>query len=212
MAERKVHDSETGYDIERLRVDKPRRGYPWYLMLVGLVLMSYFSINMIMNCVFAVDLSSDGMRVVQREAIYDDSGNLVREPEVIVLQGVSGWVEGFAPWLAVNGYIISLGALLFGLGYVMTERKKDKLEVSLFKMRILGCYLCLLALLMLALGLDRVFFIPHGPKEGVLDWMDWYILEFMAHSVWVVVLAAMGTFFLKIRMVDGGNGAMPAEA
>ena len=185
-----------------MRVEEPRRGFFWFMMLAGTALIAYFTLNIAFNCVFAVDLAGDGVNVVLKEAEYDDAGNLVVPPEVLTLHGVTGWVEGFAPWMAVNGFTLALGSLLFGLGYVMTERKKEKAAVSVFKMRALGWYLCLVAALMIALGVDRVFFIPHGIGEGVLSWMDWYVLEFLGHTVWAAVLLVMAAFFLRVNMLE----------
>lgn len=196
---------------ERVRIDEPRKGFFWFVMLVGLVLMAYFTLNMVLNCVFAVDLAGDGVKVVLKEAVYDDAGNPVGQPEVVVLHGVTGWVEGFAPWLAVNGFVVSLGALLFGLGYVMTERRRENAAVSIFKMRLLAAYLSLLALLMLLLGVDRVFFIPRGYGEGVLAWTDWYVLEFLAHCIWAVVLVSLAAFFLGVKVRGEAGGRAEKE-
>ncbi|NPV59564.1 MAG: hypothetical protein HPY75_07865 [Actinobacteria bacterium] len=183
-------------------MEETRRGFFWFMMVAGLVIIAYFTLNMAFNFVFAVDLAGDGVNVVLKEAEYDDGGNLIAPPEVLTLHGVTGWVEGLAPWMAVNGFTLALGSLLLGLGYVMTGRMREKAAVSIFKMRLLGWYLGLVAALMFVLGVDRVFFIPHGVGEGLLSWMDWYVLEFLAHTVWAVVLLVLAAFFLRVEMVQ----------
>ncbi|OFW55635.1 MAG: hypothetical protein A2Y75_05470 [Candidatus Solincola sediminis] len=187
------------------KVDKQGKNYFWLLMLIGLILITYFSINMLINFINGVDLAGVGISVVQKEALVDNNGEIVTPAEVIVFHGISGWVESFSPWLALNGYLLALGSIFFGLGYVMTRRREEKLAVSLFKMRLFAGYLFLIALMMLILGIDRVFFIPHGPKPTVLLWTNWYILEFLAHILWAAVLGVLFVFFFKVRQVGSND-------
>lgn len=184
-----------------LGVDTPRKGFFWLLMAIGLILMAYFAVNMVFNAIYAVDLAGKGVAVVLKEAEYDQQGQMVKEPEITTLHGVSGWVESFAPWLATSAYILALGAIFFALGYVCTRRREEKLAVSLYKMRLLGGCLAAVALLMVVLGCDRVFFIQHGGRESVLDWTNWYILEFLAHIVWALVLGVLSLFYLRVQRV-----------
>lgn len=187
-----------------VKVDTPGKTFFWFLMLVGVILIAYFTINLVINAIYAVDLAGDGVSVVQKEAVVEN-GQVIEQPEVLVLHGVTGWVENFSPWLAVNTYVLALGAIFLGLGYVMILKKEDKVAVSLYKMRLLGGYFMVVAALMLGLGMDRVFFIPHGHKPTVLTWTNWYILEFLAHLIWAVVLAVLSFFYLRVRRIDGGE-------
>lgn len=187
--------------------DTPGRGYFWFLMLVGLVLVAYFSVNLAFNAVYAADNASNGVPVVWKDAVYDDSGQVVSGPEGVVLHGFSGWVEAFSPWLAMNAYILALGTLFFGLGYVMTRRREDGAAVSIFKVRMLGGYIALVSLLMLVFGVDRVYAVPHGHKGTVLAWTSWYVLEFLAHIVWAVVLGALSVFCMRVQRVDEAAAA-----
>jgi hypothetical protein len=168
------------------KVDTQKRGFFWMLMLIGMVLIVYFTLSMVINMVFAADLAGDGV------AAATEGG------ETITLHGISGWVAVFSPWLALNAYLLTLGTIFFGIGYVMTLQKEDKLAVSLFKMRILGWYLALVVLLMVVLGTDRIFFLTSAAKEGALAWIDWYIFEYLAHIVWAVILAILAVFFLRV--------------
>lgn len=184
-------------EARSVRLDSARRGFFWFLMLAGLVLIVYFTLNMAINLVFGIDSANQGVTVVTREPAYEN-GSLVQEGESQVLSGVSGWVAVFAPWLAVNAYYLALGALIFGIGYVMTPKTEERVPVSLLKMRMLACYLVLVALLMVILGLDRVYFLPRAAVGGALAWIDWYIFEFLAHIVWAVVLALMAAFLFRV--------------
>jgi hypothetical protein len=187
-----------------ISVDAPGKPFFWFLMLVGMVLIAYFTFNMVVNFVYAVDLAGDGIQVVLKDAVVVD-GQMDEEAEVTVLRGVSGWVEGFAPWLALNAFTLFIGVFIFGTGYVMTARDEDKLAVSLFKMRILACYLALLALLMLVLGVDRIFFIPHAERAAFLSWFDWYVIELLAHIIWAVLLAIFSVFFMRVGGLPGND-------
>jgi hypothetical protein len=190
--------------VGMVKVDTTGKTFFWFLMLVGVILIAYFTINLVINAIYAVDLAGDGVSVVQKEAVVEN-GQVIEQPEVLVLHGVTGWVENFSPWLAVNTYVLALGAIFLGLGYVMILKKEDKVAVSLYKMRLLGGYFMVVAALMLGLGMDRVFFIPHGHKPTVLTWTNWYILEFLAHLIWAVVLAVLSFFYLRVRRIDGGE-------
>jgi hypothetical protein len=192
--------------MDMVKVDAPGRNFFWFLMLIGVILIAYFSFNIIMNAIYAVDLSGKGVNVVLKEAVVENN-TVISEPEIITLHGVTGWVENFSTWLAVNAYILALGTIFFGAGYILTAKKDDKVAVSLFKMRILGGYMLVLSLLMLVLGIDRVYFIPHGAKSSVLVWMDWYVLEFLAHIIWAVVLAALSIFYLRVKRTDDLDGS-----
>jgi hypothetical protein len=197
--ERKAEETMGSEKGDRLiRVDELKKGFFWFLMLAGIVLMVYFTLTLIINMVYAADLAGGGVNVVLEEPVFED-GNLVKEAEAVALHGVSGWVAAFSPWLATNAYYLALGAIFFAIGYVLTPMREEKLAVSLFKMRILGWYLVLVVLIMLILGVDRVFFLPHEAKTEVLAWIDWYIFEFLAHLVWAVVIAILAMFFLRVR-------------
>jgi len=175
-------------------VDTMRRGFFWMLMLIGMVLIVYFTLSMAINMVFAADLAGDGV------AAATEGG------ETITIHGISGWVAVFSPWLALNAYLLTLGTIFFGIGYVMTQKKEDKLAVSLFKMRILGWSIVLVVLLMVVLGTDRIFFLPSAAKEGALAWIDWYIFEYLAHIVWAGILAILAVFFLRVgRRAPAGD-------
>lgn len=180
-----------------MRVDTLKRGFFWLLMLIGMVLIVYFTLSMIINMVFAADLAGEGVSAATEGG------------ETITLHAISGWVAVFSPWLALNAYLLTLGTIFFGIGYVMTPKKEDKLAVSLFKMRILGWYLVLVVLLMVVLGTDRIFFLTSAAKEGALAWIDWYIFEYLAHIVWAAILAILAVFFLRVRCMapagDEGN-------
>lgn len=190
----------------------PPRPFLWFLAVIGLILIAYFTINIALNLAFAVDSASKGVPVVWKEATYDESGQMVSGPEGVVLRGINAWVEELAPWLATNTYLLVLGSifLAFGLAYALARREGGELAVFLFEMRLLGAYLGLVALLMVALGIDRVYFIPHGPRSGTLGWIDWYILEFLAHILWAAVLAVLAAFYLRLRGKDEGD-ASPSE-
>ena len=195
----------------RVRVDSPGRPFFWFVMLAGMILIAYFSLTMVMNFTYAIDLAGDGVQVVLEEAVIAD-GQVVEEPEVVVLHGINGWVESFAPWLAVNAFTLFLGVFLFGLGYTMTGRKEEGVAVAMFKMRILGGYLAVLSLLMLVLGVDRVFFIPHGPRATFLSWFDWYVMEFLAHLIWAVLLMVFAVFFMRVDRMPGDGEETAAAA
>ncbi len=192
---------ENGSQSQNIKVDAPGRSFFWFLMLAGILLIAYFSLNMVVNFIYAVDLAGDGIQVVLEDAVVE-GGQVVEEADVIILRGMSGWVESFAPWLAVNASTMFLGAFIFALGYMMTGRRKERVAVSLFKMRMLGSYMALLALIILILGMDRVFFIPHGARPTFLSWFDWYVMEFLAHIIWAVLLAVLSCFFLRVKEVD----------
>lgn len=179
-----------------MRVDTSKKGFFWLLMLVGMVLIAYFTLSMVINMVFAAELAGDGVSVAAEGG------------ETITLHGFSGWVAVFSPWLAINAYLLTLGTIFFGIGYVMTPKKEDKLAVSLFKMRILGWYLALVVLLMVVLGTERIFFLPSAAKEGALAWIDWYILEYLAHIVWAVILSILAVFLLRVgrKNPEGDEG------
>ncbi len=201
----KWFETEKKEGMDMVKVDAPGRNFFWFLMLIGVILIIYFSFNLIMNAVYAVDLAGKGVNVVLKEAVVENN-TVISEPEVIVLHGVTGWVESFSTWLAVNANLLALGTIFFGLGYIFTVKKEDKVAVSLFKMRLLGGYMLALSILMLALGIDRVYFIPHGAKPSVLSWMDWNVLEFLAHLIWGVVLAALSIFYLRVKRIGNNNG------
>ncbi|MGQ9536113.1 MAG: hypothetical protein ACUVT4_02625 [Actinomycetota bacterium] len=167
-----------------------------FLSAAGLILVGYFTLTMIINMIFGVDLANKGVLTVIKEPQYQD-GELVDQGESIVLYGVSGWVAGFAPWLAVNGNLLTLGVVLFGIGFALTSRREDKFAVTVFKLRILAWYLLGVALLMIFLGGDRVYFLPHPAKNGVLAWIDWYIFEFLAHVIWAALISCLAIFFLR---------------
>jgi hypothetical protein len=180
-----------------------KKGFFRFLALVGLVLVAYFTLNIVINMVYGVDLAGKGAVVVVREPRYQGD-QLVDEGESVVLHGVSGWVSAFAPWLAVNANLLALGVILFGIGFTLTAREPEKSAVTLFKLRILAWYLLAVALLMLVLGIDRIYFLPHAETGGVLGWIDWYIFEFLAHVVWATIVAILAIFFLRYA---GENGA-----
>ena len=169
-----------------VHVDTLKKGFFWLLMLIGMVLVVYFTLSMIINMVFAADLAGEGVSAATEGG------------ETITLHGISGWVAVFSPWLALNAYLLTLGTIFFGIGYVMTPKQEDGLAVSLFKMRILSWYLVLVVLLMVVLGTDRIFFLTSAAKEGALAWIDWYIFEYLAHIVWAVILAVLAFFFLRV--------------
>jgi hypothetical protein len=166
-------------------------------MLMGMILVVYFTLSMIINMVFAADVAGEGVSAGTQAG------------ETITLHGLSGWVAVFSPWLALNAYLLTLGTIFFGIGYVMTPKAEDRLAVSLFKMRIFGCYLVLVVLLMVVLGTDRIFFLPSADKEGALGWIDWYIFEYLAHIVWPAILSVAAVFFLRVgrggRVGDEGD-------
>ena len=177
-------------ETDPVRVDTLKRGFFWLLMLVGMVLIVYFTLVMIINMVYAADFAVEGVSAAAEGG------------ETITLQGLSGWVAFFSPWLVLNVYLLALGAIFFCIGYVMTPKKEEKLAVSLFKMRILGWYLVLVVLLMVVLETDRVYFLQNVISEGTIAWIDWYIFEYLAHIVWAVVLAVMAVFLLRVQRKD----------
>jgi hypothetical protein len=183
---------------EGVSVDTAKRGFFWFLMLLGIIFMVYFTLSMIINIVYGVDLAGKGVNVVIREAVFEN-GTMVKEAETVLLSGVSGWVAVFGPWIAVNVYLLILGGVFFAIGYALTPKKEDRVAVSLFKARMLGGYLAVVALLVLSLGLDRVFFVPHEVAVGTLGWIDWYIFEFLAYLFWAVILAVLAVFFLRVQ-------------
>ena len=180
-----------------------KKDFFWFLALAGLILVAYFTLNLAINMVYGVDLAGKGAVIVVREPRYQGD-QLVDEGESVVLHGVSGWVAAFSPWLAVNANLLALGVMLFGIGFALTGRDPEKLAVTLFKLRILACYLLAVVLLMLVLGIDRVYFLPRAETGGVLGWIDWYIFEFLAHIVWAAIIAALAVFFL--RYAEKGQG------
>lgn len=167
-----------------------------FLMVAGLLLLAYFTITLVINMIYGVDLAGKGVLTVIREPQYQD-GEVVDQGESVVLHGISGWVAAFSPWLAVNGNLLALGVILFGVGFALTPRREDRLPVTVFKLRLLGWYLVAVVLLMLILGVDRVYFLPHAAKSGVLAWIDWYVFEFLAHLVWATVVACLALFYLR---------------
>ncbi|RJP30352.1 MAG: hypothetical protein C4536_09960 [Actinobacteria bacterium] len=188
-----------------------RRSLYWYLMVVGLVLIAYFTLNLIINVVYAVDASSQGVLVVLEEPLYEN-GSLAREAVTTTLHGASGWAAAFAPWLALNAYLLALGVIFFAIGYMQTPVEEERLPVSLFKLRLLGGYLLALAAVMVILGFDRIFFLPHEAKTGSLAWIDWYLFEFLAHVVWAAVIALLAVFLLRVQRSSGiGGDAKPSQ-
>ncbi|WP_287155203.1 hypothetical protein [Candidatus Solincola tengchongensis] len=167
-----------------------------FLMIAGLLLVVYFTLTLVINMVYGVDLAGKGVLTVIREPQYQD-GEMVDQGESVVLHGVSGWVAAFSPWLAVNGNLLALGLVLFGIGFALTQRREGRLAVTAFKLHVLAWYLMGVVLLMLVLGVDRVYFLPHAAKSGVLAWIDWYIFEFLAHLIWAAVVACLAVFFLR---------------
>ncbi|MDY6796800.1 MAG: hypothetical protein SWK76_16180 [Actinomycetota bacterium] len=189
-----VDDKKAG---KLVRVDTVKGGFFWFLMIIGAVLIVFFTLNMIINFIYGADLAGKGVSVVIKDAVYED-GTQVSKAEVAVLHGVSGWVAVFGPWMAVNANYIVLGAIFFAIGYVMTAKDEDKLPVSIFKARMLGAYLALVSIFLFTLGIDRIFFISHEARVGTLSWIDWYIFEFMAYVVWAAILGIMAVFLVKL--------------
>lgn len=192
-----------------MREEKGRhkgKGFFRFLVWIGLVLVAYFSLNLVINMIYGVDLAGKGVAVVIRDPRFQDS-QLVDEGESVVLQGVSGWVAAFAPWLALNANLLVLGLLFFAIGFALTVRDRERLTLTLFKLRILAWYLLAVALLMLVLGIDRVYFLPHAEVSGVLGWIDWYVFEFLAHVIWAAIIVILSVFFLRY----GGEDAASAE-
>ncbi len=197
-------------DDRKTRAEEGGRPFLRILAAAGLVLVAYFTLNLLINMVYGVDLSGKGVVTVIREPQYQD-GQLVDEGESVVLKGVSGWVAAFAPWLALNANVLALGVIFYGLGFALTKRDEKKLPVTVFKLRIFASYLLAVSLLLVVLGLDRVYFLPHAETTGVLGWIDWYVFEFLAHVVWAVVITLFSMYFFlygrgKGELAEGSSG------
>ncbi len=200
---------EANEDI--LMLNDASRTFHACLKVIGVILMLYFALNMIEKAVVAVDLAgqSRGVTVTVGEktvsvpvlAKNEDGGYVVVEQEVtdsetITLHGPSAWSAYYAVWLSANAIYLFIGAVLYGAGFLMTPKRKDRLSATLFKQKLLGMGLALVSVLIMVNGINRVFFLPHEPLRGFLYNVDWYVVEFLAQTVWGLAIAVMAAFFL----------------
>ncbi len=146
-----------------------RYGAAWFVMLVGMMMVAYFYLNLVFYNVIAVK------DVLDR------------------YEGPSVWVRNMAPWLADNAMLLALGSALFLVGYSMTLRRRGRFSTERLMLRLFGVGTGFIALALLVLGVDYLFFLPKE-LQGLSAHLDLFGIQLSAFLVWFAALSAVTVY------------------